>query len=35
MFKKIFLDQIAAILEFVAIATIKRKTEDGNKHGIT
>ena len=30
MFKKIFLNQIAVILELAAIATLKRKIRDGN-----
>ena len=35
MFKKIFLNPIAAILELAAIATLKRKIRDGNITGIT
>ena len=35
MFKKIFLNQIAAILELATIATLKRKIIDGNIPGIT
>ena len=35
MFKKIFLNQIAAISELAAIATLKRKIRDGNISGIT
>ena len=34
MFKQIFLNQITAILELAAIATLTRKTRDGNKPGI-
>ena len=35
MFKKIFLNEIAVILELAAIATFKRKIRDGNIPGIT
>ena len=35
MFKKIFLNEIAAILELAAIATLKRKITDRNIPGIT
>ena len=35
MFKKIFLNQIAAILEFAAIATFKGKITDENIPGIS
>ena len=35
MFKKIFLNQIAAILELATIAALKRKIIDGNIPGIT
>ena len=35
MAKKIFLNPIAAILEFAAIAALKRKIRDGNIPGIT
>ena len=34
MFKQIVLNQIAAILKLAAIATLKRKTRDGNIPGI-
>ena len=35
MFKKIVLNQTAVILEFAAIATLKRKIKDGNISGLT
>ena len=35
MFKKMYLNQIAAMLELAAIATLKRKIRDGNIPGIT
>ena len=35
MFKKIFLNKIAPILELAAIATLKRNMRDGNTPGIT
>ena len=35
MFKKIFLNQFAAILKLAAIATLKGKIRDGNLPGIT
>ena len=35
MLRKIFLNQIAAISELAAIATLKRKLRDGNTSGIT
>ena len=35
MFKKIFLNPMATILELAAIATLKRKIRDGNIPGIT
>ena len=35
MFKKIYLNKIAAILELTAISSLKRRIRDGNIPGIT